>query len=244
MNDLSKLLSTIMYILLLLLVLVLAVALIFSPDAADRAVAGVTEVLSAMPSFESDFSLINLNTDSLKFDLDFSFKLPEFNLSLEDATVPEFNLSFWMLLLIIPAMFLSAKFMLINTVTTIGITVFAWTFSFQIADTYNAMISAGSTSWQAAGSSFLAMFLVFSLLVYTSSLYLNSAFWGNDLSIGYIVFIPIVLSTIIGAIAAGLSWLSMGLGWGGGLYLILVLSSMLVLLIQLMGKTFHDINEY
>ena len=200
---------------------------LFAPDAVNS----VLDRFSEITSSASETQLVNISVGDVNLNLNNAIELPtfNFNIDVDEAAMPQFDVSIFIIIGAIIAMIISCYLPIVSLLTTLAFSGVGLYIAMQAIDVYNGMVASGRTTWDAAGSCFLVMFAVMGAIVFNGLLGIEGTILqksANDKANGTaLAFIySLLFSAIISAALAGLCVLILGFGWFGGIYVSLGLA--------------------
>ncbi|MBP3402051.1 MAG: hypothetical protein J6K85_03220 [Clostridia bacterium] len=213
--------KTSILILVLLLVLVLVGVYVFVPDAA--------QFIDGLLSRLENIKLIEISNNNLDFSLNANISLPKFDISLDTIGAPNFDISIWIIILAVVAIFASTFSAIVSLATTLAFSGVGIYVSLQIIDVYKGLLSNGVDTWQAANSCFWPMFFVVFAIISNGLLGIEGTVMQivtfkkeNAAALGFLF--ALIFGAIIAFIVAGIAYFLLGCGWAGAIILILVIS--------------------
>lgn len=213
--------SEVIIVIVFLLFLVCAGTYILFPDAA--------QFVDGLFARLENVKLIEISNNNLDFSLKADISLPKFDISLDTAGVPSFDISILIIIAAVIAIIISPLNEIISLITTLAFSGVGIYVSSQIIDVYKALRSSDVGTWQAANSCFWPIFFVFLVIISNGLLGIYGTYLKQRTSkIKNAAAAGILFSVIIGAImafiVAGITYLLLGFGWAGAIILSLVIS--------------------
>lgn len=207
-------------------IVILALLAVFMPDT-------VLGILGEVESITKNGFDIKIAMEDLDINLNYDFEMPNFKIDFDDAAKPIFDISVVVIIVAILAVVLSCFFAPIGIITTGFFSYVAIRVAIEIMEVYKSLVANGNTTWQAASTCYLALFIALWLSLSASTVGMQGAIFGSSKGITKIL-LSLVTSIIGGAlyaaVGAGLAVVVLGLGWAGGALLFAIIGCVLAIL--------------
>ena len=209
---------------------------LFAPDAVNT----VLDKFSEITSSASETQLVNISIGDFNINLNGAIELPtfNFNIDVDEAAIPQFDVSIFIIIAAIIAMIISCSLPVVSLLTTLAFSGVGLYIAIQAVDVYNSMVASGRTTWNAAGSCFLVMFAVLGAIIFNGLLGIEGTVLqkhvGDAANGSALAFIFSLLFAAIGAaFLGGICIVILGLGWFGGIYVVLAIAFLYAMLSEI-----------
>lgn len=184
------------------------------------------------------------------FDKMVAIKIPSLTFSIPGCPTPVFSINIIAGIIFVALMVLSCFFAPISSVTSILVNIFGWIISFRIVDSYKYLVNQGSTSWQAAGSCFWILTILYTVLLFNGLIGFTGVIAKKvdineknaiELSEFCLCVIGSAFLSFVFALFFNLfNWLIMGLGWAGCLFIGMVVIGLIVIILEILDLIFSN----
>ena len=157
-----------------------------------------------------------------------NLKIPSYSFAVEGCPTPVISINLVVIILFFIATIVSFFVAPVSLITTIVANVIAWIASIRLIGAYQYVVAEGVSTWDAAGYCFWPMVVMIMILLFSACDEWVDVIAGLDnqkFVSEYFLYSAIFAAAafVVSLIFSGLSWLAMGLGWGGMLYVLLVI---------------------